>query len=100
MKITTKKMDLARQLAGPALPEGAEVAGLITDASDERTNSALVLMRTGLYVSMIAGVTRTIDQRRTHMAVMGAAGGAKAKNYSAPEIALRKQRLAAARLAR
>ena len=55
---------MARQMAGASLPDGAEVVGLVTESDDCycRNGAALVRMPTGIYVTMIDGVMRSVDQ--------------------------------------
>ena len=83
MKIDTTRISLATQMAG-AIPAGAEVAGLIINSNDARDYSALVRMRTGIYVSMIAQSSRSIDQDRAKAALAAAALGRRGGRKTSP----------------
>ena len=98
MRITTQPnaVSKARQLAGP-LPEQAKCVGMVINSDDGRDYAALVLMPTGLYVTMLGGATRSIDQRRVHRALDAADRGRAPKQYSQAERARRRRRLAQAR---
>jgi hypothetical protein len=67
MKIDKTRITLATQLAG-SVPDGAETMGLVLEPVD-RLHSALVRMRTGIYVTMCGNVTRSVDQREAARAV-------------------------------
>jgi len=67
MKIDTTRITLATQLAG-IIPDGAEVLGLVLEPVD-RLHSALVRMRTGIYVTMCGDVSRSVNQREARQAV-------------------------------
>lgn len=70
MTIDTTRIAMATQMAGH-VPQGAEVIGLITESDDCycRNYSALVRMRTGIYVTMIAHAVRSLDPRIAKTAI-------------------------------
>ena len=72
MTIDTTRIALAEQMAGQ-VPQGAEIIGLVTESDDYRNYSALVRMRTGIYVTIAAHTTRSLDPRVARAAIAAAA---------------------------